>query len=432
MWLGQTQALIEFGPNGQGKPSEAAAGPRPVQWLTLLPSVPAFQELLAPVELETALIEPVSEEPRPDEPKGDVQPGVTVPAAPSLLILSAPVEPESAANSSVPVPCAKIEIQRRADPVAQQQTPQPDKGELIWATEFVVAENTPEPQTPPAVEAIPVERKERGPANETSMRQGGSETDSSQQQTEERTPDRRPGQKQTSRPAPDAPVERSAPAKPVEPATREASPALASRFDFRVPEAVPQGNPPVEFKSTAAAAPEKSGELAVRSVALESPRPLRPAQIATLYVDVPAPDGAANAGPMRLAVSQRGDQVSVRLRSWDIGAAPLENERMRPLLQSLADQGYAASKKSLGRIDENAPVIIEHLKDKPLATAETAGGDNDRQSFQNADDRQRKNQERQQQAFFLRRQMQNARGGQFELQSHSEDFSSSQQQGVVR
>jgi len=134
----------------------------------------------------------------------------------------------------------------------------------------------------------------------------------------------------------------------------------------------------------------------------DTPRPLRPSQIATLYVDLPAPGPEADAGTIRLAVSQRGDQVNVRLRSWDAGAAPIENDRMQPLLQSLAEQGYAAS-----------------------------NGSNDQQPSQNADGGQR-NQERQQQAFLLRRQLKNLNTDQFDLQAQIEGFGNAQQQGVFR
>ena len=57
---------------------------------------------------------------------------------------------------------------------------------------------------------------------------------------------------------------------------------------------------------------------------------------------------------------------------------------------------------------------------------------NGQQPFHNADERQRKNQERQQQAFYLRRQMQNLHGEQFDLQSQLEIPGNSQQQGAVR
>ncbi len=386
-WLSQTQALIESGVESLENASEVPAAQCQVQWLTLLPPVPAFQDLLSPAE------------------------------------------PMAAANSTLPAPPGPVEFLRRAEPPPQPQTPQLDKGELIWAAEFVVAENSPEPPALPPGEAIPVERQSRGAMLETAMRQGDSETESRQQQPDERSPVRRTDQKQSSQPAPDALAERSASPKPEEPVMRTANHTPAGNFEVGVPEAMPQGNAAVEFKPMTASPPEKAGDLAVGGVAFEPARPLRPAQIATLYVDVPVPAGAA---PLRLAVSQRGDQVNVRLRSWDSGAVPLDNDRMQPLLQSLAEQGYAASKRSIDRIDESAPMMIEHLKEKPLAATETAGGDNGQQPFQNAGEQQRKNQERQQQAFYLRRQMRSLHGEQFDLQSQLEIPGNSQQQGAVR
>ena len=389
-WLSQTQALIESEVESPENASEVPAEQRQVQWLMLLPPVPAFQDLLSPAE------------------------------------------PMAVANSTLPAPLGPVEFLRRADPPPQPQTPQLDKGELIWAAEFVVAENSPESPALPPGEAISVERQARGVTTDTPIRQGDAETESRQQQPDERAPVRHTGQKQSSQPAPDAPAERSAAPKPEEPVKRPATPAPAGQFDVRVPEAMPQGNAAVEFRSMTASPPEKAGELAVGGVALEPVRPLRPAQIATLYVDVPAPAGTADAAPLRLAVSQRGDRVNVRLRSWDSGAARLDNDRMQPLLQSLAEQGYAASKRSVDRIGESAPMMIEHLKEKPLAATETAGTDNGQQPFQNAGEQQRKHQERQQQAFYLRRQMQNLHGEQFDMQSQLDPPRSLQQQGAVR
>lgn len=193
-WLSQTQALIESGVESLGNASEVPAAQRQVQWLTLLPSVPAFQDLLAPAAVDPLLLDSVTEEPPPDEApantpilylettplpspvntplekpieveativSGDEQPVVAVPAAPLLPIVSAPAEPMAASNSTLPAPLGPVEFLRRADPSAQPQTPQLDKGELIWAAEFVVAENSPEPPALPPGDAIPVERQDR-------------------------------------------------------------------------------------------------------------------------------------------------------------------------------------------------------------------------------------------------------------------------------
>lgn len=105
---------------------------------------------------------------------------------------------------------------------------------------------------------------------------------------------------------------------------------------------------------------------------------------------------------------------------------------MQPLLQSLSEQGYEATKKSIDQLDDRGPRAVEKLAERPLAAAESANSGNDRQPFQNADDRQRQNQERQQAAFLLRRQMQNLNTGKFDLQAQLDGFNSSQQQGAVR
>ena len=447
-WLGQTQSSEEAGePSPTGT---SAASFRQVQWLTLLPSVPAFQDLLAPLAMDEIAQDETNMD---DEELGS---GIAAPVIPQIS--AAPVPPATETPVNIVAPKAgRIEtIQQRTEPLASP----PDKGELIWEAEFVVAEKAPEPveiaDAGSLTETALAARRDRAAVAGTEMR------DSRQRSPEEQSPERRQGEGQSRRPAAEAavepsatgkptePVQRKSPqspagtfeapvleavtrgntkvefrspaataeaigtpaaeasvepsatGKPTEPVQRETPPSPAGTSEVVVPNVAPQGNTKVEFRSPAAAA-EATGTTAAVSVEPEAARPLRPTRIATLYVDVPTPGGEADAGTIRLAVSQRGDQVNVRLRSWDAGATPIENDRMQPLLQSLAEQGYAAN-----------------------------SGNNDQQPSQNADDRQRKNQERQEQAFLLRRQFKNQNTEQFDLQAQIEGFSNSQQQGAFR
>ena len=339
-WLAQTEIA-----------AKTATALQQVQWLTLLPSVPVFQDLLAPLAMDEITQDEIEID---EEDIGEVAGETPIALVPIIPASQGPAVAAIAASTKA---LQSEAIQQRGEPPAQPLAAQPDKGELIWAADFVVAEKA----APLRIAVAP------------SGLAGG------QQPADEQSPDRPQGES--------AAIE--APASPAE------------TFEPPVLEIVPQGTTKVELKSLAAA-PEPTGLPVIGNVEPDTPRPLRPSQIATLYVDLPAPGPEADAGTIRLAVSQRGDQVNVRLRSWDAGAAPIENDRMQPLLQSLAEQGYAAS-----------------------------NGSNDQQPPQNADGGQR-NQERQQQAFLLRRQLKNLNTDQFDLQAQIEGFGNAQQQGVFR
>jgi hypothetical protein len=150
--------------------------------------------------------------------------------------------------------------------------------------------------------------------------------------------------------------------------------------------------------------------------AAEPARPLRPAQIATVRVDLPNASPDADTPALRLTVTQRGDQVNVQLRSWDTGAAPIEGQRMESLLNTLADQGFVDSSREARTIDSEIAAVADVARERsPLV--ESSDLSDTRQSFQNPDERRQQNQERQQQqqANFLRRQMRNTRGQSFDF-----------------
>ena len=168
--------------------------------------------------------------------------------------------------------------------------------------------------------------------------------------------------------------------------------------------------------------------------ALEPAAPLKPAQVATLQVDVPTQVDGVEVTPMRLVVSQRGEQVNVRLRSFDGASSPLEDSRMQPLLHSLAEKGFVSEWKSGSRLGESVPLTVERTPERQMVMAESSGSQNDMQSFQKDHERQQQNQERQQQqqAVFLRKQLRGIQAEEFTLPALAEANRSTLQQGVPR
>lgn len=251
-----------------------------------------------------------------------------------------------------------------------------DKGELIWEADLIVRENAGEgaTTTPTGPDAEP--EPDPGPPSKTEI---GVIEKSSQGNASEK--DRRDGD-QAEEPT------------PVLAAERKATPEIHSAIPSPTHLGPSDSKIPTPLTDAAAIAP-------AAGVDMDGAKKLRPSQIATLYVDVPG-TATGDAAALRLAVTQRGDQVSVRLRSWDSGAGELGHERMQPLLQSLAEKGF-----------ENT-IAPAHGREKAAPAAEASSAQNDQQSYSNADHRQQKNQERQQ-ALFVRRQMRRVQSEQFEL-----------------
>jgi hypothetical protein len=424
-WLDQAEPALEESERKQAETAEPAR-PKQIQWLTLLQAVPAMQVVPAPVTVDTAALESAvadegaaenvnpsliveklpTEEPKDGETKPAivdiVMPSIAVPVSQPVIVpvdtgvdASAPPPLES---QNTPILSATVKVPQPTE-MLPPTAPKADKGELIWAADFVVADKASEPvenDALPQASSEPVESA--SPAKtmpvEAAPRREGSETGSRQQSAGEQ----RQGEKQAAQPASVEPIERAERPEPAEPPRSEHQTPAAMKHEVSVvgPASPVSGRTEPVAPSSAVEAPPAP---ATGIVELDNARPLRPAQIATIYVDVPSAAGSGDAGTIRLAVTQRGDQVNVRLRSWNTGAAPIENERMQPLLQTLSEQGYEATKKSIEPLDDRGPQAIERLAEKPLAAAESANSNNDQQSFQNADDRQRKNQERQQQAW---------------------------------
>ncbi|MFN0102130.1 MAG: hypothetical protein ACKV2U_08580 [Bryobacteraceae bacterium] len=335
-------------------------------------------------------------------------PVISLPPNPDGLVASAVANGELIQGQQKIIP--------GAEPQAAASAIHSDKGEVIWAAELVVTEIVPEQGSELSAEALAGARRDKG-AEGAAIAMKPGDAGSQRQATEERNRDKREEGSSS---------HKTAEAELVEPEIGETSSSSSEQFQGPVSEITRQGSAPVESRAKTAVA--AIGSIDPADIA----RPLRPTQISTLYVDVPAPAGQEGSASMRLAVSQRGDQVNVQLRSWDSAATPLGNDRMQPLLQSLAEKGYSSSGESADRIDESGPILAENVREKPLATAETAGGGNEQNAFQPPDERQQKNQERQQQAVFLRKRMRTVQSGEFDPRSVLEPNNSSFQQGAPR
>ena len=296
---------------------------------------------------------------------GETEPA-PAPTQVQWLTLLPPVPPTGEASTApaLPIPGITPDVTMQDAPDQAERVCPPDKGELIWSAELIVTHG----------DEISAQLPDPAKAGDD------------QQEPEEKSPNHENGGKLSRKQAESA--ERDPPAPSSEP--------------FEVPEiaGIQQANILVE-PSSKTKVPDPIDPPAKNSLPTDAARPMRPSQIATLLVDVPA-RGEGNA-PMRLAISQRGDQVNVRLRSWDAAAAPLESHRMQPLLHSLAEIGYASKSQSGNRIDESIPIASEPIGERRLATVETGAGNNDPRSFQNQSEQQRKNQDRQQQALLRRR-----------------------------
>jgi hypothetical protein len=437
-WFGETAEPTDLPAAASEPPTEST--PAPAALLSLYPSVPIFpptesEEPSETEELPTATPErtlsaaPIADAiplaspapppaPAPATDTAPVNPAVP-PPVPVDAALPAPVLAESAdrtgqdtTNSS-----RRGNTFRSADPLPPPPSPAepvPDRGEIIWNADLVVAEPA---STPAATPSVPVQ-----PARE---------------------PIPRPAAGPHVQPPPDPPREAATPTPPPDdsPIAPVAAPDVMSRnagdtsdsrqshSDNREPAPhpaathapaapVPASDHPRFDIHAAPSSPPDSAAISEVAAAqpVEPARPLRPAQIATVRVDLPNASPDADTPALRLTVTQRGDQVNVQLRSWDTGAAPIEGQRMESLLNTLADQGYVDPSADSHPIDSDLTAVTDVARERsPLV--ESSDLSDTRQSFQNPDERRQQNQERQQQqqANFLRRQMRNSRGQSFDF-----------------
>ncbi len=274
-----------------------------------------------------------------------------------------------------------------------------DKGEVIWEADLVVAappiqlpmEATNESELQLAETTIPAVRSARPNVrsdHEESWQDNGpnEQRPGAEQEVERKTAS-----------TPSTRAEAQEKGEPEPPAVKRV-PSI-EKTDAPVPTA-PLPRSPVEVAAGTKIEPE---EATARVESIAPAERLRPAQVARLQVDITGPEQAPGADPsMRLVVTQRGENVSVQLRSWDDSVAPLPATDVKPLLDNLAKRGLGPANESA--IESAA--AIEPPKERPIVLAQVAANQQDARGFNGFDERQQRQQEqhRQQQELFARRQ----------------------------
>lgn len=457
----------------QMEATPSSAAPR-VDWLSLLPAVTAFESPLVheargdfsgqvalDVPLEVTASELSTESPMPamDDEKKDsssladadladdgpmapapgeigLQQSVTAIHIPVATDLPRPFgtvslvpNQDSPLSDGMLAPRPPLGIPAADSATARQAVETGDKGEVIWSAEFAVqgqksagtdmAGQTPTP--PSQKDILPNSFRHSVPETASESVIAGART----QQLED-SPQKEMGRDDSESNArnhefkkhSNEPTSERASGKSADDSKGDSSLSNSELSESKVVAGVSlTASFPTEFKNRSATATRLGETGTVESVETTLAAPLKATQIAALQVDVPAPPGSDDVTPMRLVVSQRGDQVNVRLRSFDSAAGPIDDTRMQPLLNSLAEKGFVAELKPGARLDQTMPLAVERAQEKPLVMTESQGSQNDAQSFQNTNDRQQQNQERQQQlqAFYLRKQMKNVQSEAFAL-----------------
>ncbi len=291
-------------------------------------------------------------------------------------------------------------------PERQMLRPPADKGEIIWEADLVVA--TPEVARASSASPNDLDLKpESAATTEIQIGSARREPDSQDAPTQqEQEPEDSRGT-----PAPEAKRKQAAQpiSKPDPTGTSEPGPRVAKRVQsverrespLTFP---PQRQTPIEVP-VAATIERGEGPATVTEVA--PAQPMRPAQVARVQVDLGAAGQAPGGDPaMRLVLTQRGENVSVQVRSWNDTAVPLTAREVHPLLENLAKQGLTpAAEASL----ESAPVV-EAPKERAIAFGQPAASHADARGFHGFDERQQRQQEqhKQQQEVIARRQQRSA------------------------
>ncbi|MBI2689769.1 MAG: hypothetical protein HYX27_25960 [Acidobacteria bacterium] len=457
-WLVQNSVPTQ---DANQAPEEVAPPHTKVHWLTMLPSVPAFTPLFtyaagdeqrgvpdsaeglarkegaAPVETIIVSVvdrvKPAETESEPEEPerKRDGQTPAAAPVPQIQVLAVPPVEVPVANETQAAVPAAVAKPIEPAPARPAAKAPEQDKGEVIWSADLRVTAPSETVETKAAEQT----EVKTAPATAKQWQKDPPDMQQQQQQNPDANGDRdsEPAEKQASntigaeRPAGGA-------LKPLEALGRRETPLpKADRPEEKTIEAPLHAAIPADGTSHAASAAVENGKATSGGVmAAEAAEPMRPAQVATLQVNVPIPATGDDAASLRLVVTQRGDQVNVRLRSWDAATSPIESSQMQPLLNSLAEKGFAAEGRDPARIGDLSPSSTEVVQEKHVTMPETASRGSDQSPFQSADDRQQRNQERQQQqqTFFLRRLLRNVQAQDFSLQTILEADGASTSQGA--
>lgn len=371
------------------------------------------------VETEMVAVDPLLPEETEGEPIGEDAEEKTAPVA---LVVSA-----STFSAMPPVSDSPAPKQPHVTDTGRQRLPAPresapttpavsDKGELIWEADLVVAAQQPDvaSKAPSELELPPDETTR--PAIEPAapkLRADHEEPGRQDRGSEEQRPPADPAVTRKSAAAPSARAE--APEK-TDPEPRAAKRVQATAKTEAPPPATPTLRAPVEAP-VGTKIERVEGAVAVEAVA--PAERLRPTQIARVQVDIGNPGQAPGADPaMRLVLTQRGENVSVQLRSWNDSVAPLPAADVQPLLENLAKQGLTPAAETA--IESVAP--IESNKERPFVVTQTAASQTDTRGSHGFNERQQRQQEqhRQQQEVFSRRQ--SKPGTDFDLQNALDEF----------
>jgi len=344
---------------------------------------------------------------------------VELPAEPPALPLVAhwtvtsfvpqPVETPAPAPSS-PQPPPELASGRQAiahpdaapAPALEMTKGPKDKGESVWTADFEVVERQASQFREPQVKAPSAAAEPALSPEQAAGANSGKQGESNGERRENPNPKMTEGPNQEARPEPQpASKESERPAPEPKAIKKAAAPEQA------------QGNvlAPVEAPAPPTAAPPSDAPAPVEAVqATEPARPLRTGQVTSVQVDLRQPGVPQSDDPaLRLVVTQRGDQVAVRVRSWDNTVNPIPAEQMQPLIESLAADGFVAQQPELALEAAVGVPAAEVPIERPLAAADSSQLSNDNRSSGQFDERQerRQEQQRQQQQFFNRRQPSN-------------------------
>ncbi len=443
-WLGE----MTESPDAEAEPAAQAqrdipAQPEPqTQWLALLPATVVFQPPVEDVQAAQATIQVVApkveswgfnnDEPTAADSEENTAPNelpatateqsipVVLTGVPVVTPPTSPSAPDAPTSEREPGLVRPSIFQRGASAVGEradpgfQTTPAPvkDKGEIIWSAELVVREA---PAIEPPAQSAVAERKIPEKANAAELG---------------RRVIPEPDLDDRSRSSGDAPHRDSDP-KDAE-AKAETPPRQDSRDVTRLvrgeesTQLEPAQSEPVRMTSASATRGDNKTSIPseVRpedtqlvEAAAEPARALRPSQVSTVRVDLPAHTGEAESAPMRLVITQRGAQVNVHLRSWDSSTQPLEAERMQPLLHKLANHGLDTKPVAAESGADGLAGFTERQAERAPTSFEGTAGTSDQSIFHGQEQRREQERGRQQQAMFLRRQLRQTQREEFDLQA---------------
>lgn len=391
-----------------------------------------------------------------EEPVEDAEPMIH--AIPLAIPLVVPVQ-------TVPQPIVCAEAASEHSPLAMSEQPRDtgvpvaaetkavapspiptDRGEIIWEQPFQVTARTQETTSTPTETALEGGVEPAKQLTVTPVKATGREFLSQEQQ--DAAPNQDPEQPPADRPlspeqkTKDAPASQGAePRAPNPPPTQPVRrPESKERTSGGLEAPAGPAPTPGQHRTQVMESSNVATSAQPVSAVEETATPLRPTQIATIQIDVaPAGPNSADSPAMRLVVSQRGDQVNVRLRSFDAATAPIDPAQMQPLIDSLSEKGMVATQQlrpAETSFEHSVTSLADVRSEKTQAIADASLASSDQQNplSSGQDERQQhqqeRHQQRQEQAMLRRQLRQPANPAAFELFASSETANS--QQGGLR